>query len=48
MHKILMEEDVKPIVEHQRRINPMMKEVVRKEVLKWLKVGFIYVIPNGP
>ena len=30
MHKILMEDDVKPTVEHQRRLNPMMKEVVEK------------------
>ena len=26
----------------------MMKEVVRKEVLKWLNVGFIYAILDGP
>ena len=44
MHKILMEDDVKPIVEHQRRWNPTLKEVVKKEVLKWLNVGFIYAI----
>ena len=34
MHKILLEENEKPSVEHQRRLNPVMKEVVRKEVLK--------------
>jgi len=34
MHKILLEDEVKSIVEHQRRLNPTMKEVVRKEVLK--------------
>ena len=28
----------------QRRLNPLMKEVVRKEVLKWLDVGVIYPI----
>jgi len=28
MHKILLEDEVKPIVEHQRRLNPTMKEVV--------------------
>ena len=33
MHKILLEENAKPSVEHQRRLNPVMKEVVRKEVL---------------
>ncbi|XP_070056963.1 uncharacterized protein [Nicotiana tomentosiformis] len=36
MHKILMEEGHKPSVEHQCRLNPIMKEVVRKEVIKWL------------
>ena len=25
-----------------------MKEVVRKEVLKWLNVGFIYAISDSP
>ena len=27
---------------------PVMKEVVRKEVLKWLNVGFIYAISDSP
>ena len=36
MHKILLEENAKTSIEHQRRLNPMLKEVVRKEVLKWL------------
>ena len=48
MHKILLEENARPIVEHQRRLNPVMKEVVRKEVLKWLNVGFIYAISDSP
>src|ERR1044072_5131981 len=30
MHKILLEQDVKPIVQPQRRLNPTMKDVVRK------------------
>ena len=42
MHKILLEDNAKTSIEHQRRLNPMMKEVVRKEVLKWLNAGFIY------
>ncbi|XP_062075617.1 uncharacterized protein LOC133779706 [Humulus lupulus] len=29
MHKILFEENYKPSIEHQRRLNPTMKEVVR-------------------
>ena len=44
MHKILMEDDYKPTVEHQQRLNPAMKEVMQKQVLKWLNTGFIYVI----
>ena len=48
MHKILLEENAKPSVEHQRRLNPVMKEVVRKEVLKWLNAGFIYAISDSP
>ena len=44
MHKILLNDDAKTSIENQRRLNPMMKEVVRKEVLKWLNVGFIYAI----
>ena len=34
MHKILMKEDHALSIEHQRRLNPTMKEVVKKEVLK--------------
>ena len=41
MHKILLEETSRPTVEHQRRLNPIMKEVVKKEVLKLLNAGFI-------
>ena len=37
-----MEDDALPSVEHQRRLNPGMKDVVKKEALKWLNVGFIY------
>ena len=40
-HKILLEENAKTFIEHQRRLNLVMKEVVRKEILKWLNVGFI-------
>ena len=30
MHKILLEENAKTSIEHRRRLNPVMKEVVRK------------------
>ena len=36
MHQILLEDGHKPSMEAQKRLNPTMKEVVGKEVLKWL------------
>ena len=47
MHKLLLNDNAKTYIEHQRRLNPVMKEVVRKEVLKLLNVGFICVISNS-
>ena len=47
MHKIPIKEEYTPSVEHQRRLKPAMKEVMKKEVLKWLHAGFIYVISNN-
>ena len=46
-HKIHLEEDVKPSRQLQRRLNPVMKEVVKKEVLKLLDVGVIYHIAGS-
>ena len=40
-HKINMEPDAKPVVDHQRHLNPKMKEVVRTETLKLLEAGII-------
>lgn len=48
MHKILMEEYHKPVVQPQRRLNPSMKEVVRKEVLKLLDTDLIHPISDNP
>ena len=48
MHKILLEENSKTSIEHQRRLNPVMKEVDRKEVLKWMNSCFIYAISDSP
>ena len=48
MHKILLEENAKTSIQHQRRLNLVMKEVDKKEVLKWLNAGFIYAISNNP
>nr|GEZ14182.1 DNA-directed DNA polymerase [Tanacetum cinerariifolium] len=46
--KILMEEDYKPAVQHQRRVNPKIHNVIKKEVEKILDVGLIYPISDSP
>ena len=45
--KINLEKDAKPVIDHQRRLNPKMKEVVRKEILKLLEAGIIYLVANS-
>ena len=35
------------VVDHQRRLNPKMKEVVRNEILKLLELGIIYPIDDS-
>nr|GEW11858.1 retrovirus-related Pol polyprotein from transposon 17.6 [Tanacetum cinerariifolium] len=47
-HKILMEEDYKPVVQHQRRVNPKIHDVIKKEVEKLLNAGLIYPISDSP
>ena len=47
MHRILLEDGHKPSVEAQRTLNPTMKEVVWKEVLKWLDTWVIYPISDS-
>ncbi|RDY03754.1 Retrovirus-related Pol polyprotein from transposon 17.6, partial [Mucuna pruriens] len=44
MHRILMEEESKPIRQQQRRMNPTILDVVKKEVTKLLATGIIYLI----
>nr|GEY77734.1 reverse transcriptase domain-containing protein [Tanacetum cinerariifolium] len=46
-HKILIEEDYKPSVQHQRRINPKIHDVIKKEVKKLLDAGLIYPISDS-
>nr|GEY71437.1 reverse transcriptase domain-containing protein [Tanacetum cinerariifolium] len=48
IHKILMEEDYKPVVQSQRRVNPKIHEVIKKEVIKLLDAGMIYPIFDSP
>ncbi|GKB42632.1 reverse transcriptase domain-containing protein [Tanacetum coccineum] len=47
-HKILMEDDCKPSVQSQRRVNPKIHEVIKKEVIKLLDVRMIYPISDSP
>ncbi|KAA3479793.1 RNA-directed DNA polymerase-like protein [Gossypium australe] len=47
MHKILLEEGEKPIIDGKKRLKPITKEIVRKKIIKWLDVGIIYPISNN-
>ncbi|GKC98319.1 hypothetical protein Tco_1168594 [Tanacetum coccineum] len=47
-HKILMEDDSKLANQHQRRVNPKIHEVIKKEVIKLLDARLIYHISNSP
>ncbi|CAN6700791.1 unnamed protein product [Malus baccata var. baccata] len=47
MHRILLEEGTKPSREAQRRLNPPMMEVVKKEIIKLLDCGVIYPISDS-
>jgi len=42
MHQIHLEENAKTSREPQRRLNPILKEVVRMEIIKLLDAGIIY------
>ena len=42
-----MEADAKPVRDPQRCLNPKMKEVVRKEILKLLEAGIIYPVADS-
>ena len=46
-HKIKLEDNAKPVRDPQRRLNPKMKEVVRKEILKLLEAGIIYPVADS-
>nr|GEY56002.1 reverse transcriptase domain-containing protein [Tanacetum cinerariifolium] len=47
-HNILIEDDFKPAVQHQRRVNLKIHEVIKKEVIKLLDAGLIYLIFDSP
>ncbi|GKB08562.1 DNA-directed DNA polymerase [Tanacetum coccineum] len=43
-HKIIMEDDYKPVIQPQRRLNPKVQDVVKNEIVKLLDSGLIYPI----
>lgn len=47
MHHILLEEGAKHSRQPQRRLNPPMMDVVKKEILKLIEVGVIYPISDS-
>ncbi|GJS42688.1 reverse transcriptase domain-containing protein [Tanacetum coccineum] len=47
-HKINFEDNVKRVIQRQRRLNPNMKEVVKKEIIKLLDASIIYAIEDSP
>nr|GEY67121.1 reverse transcriptase domain-containing protein [Tanacetum cinerariifolium] len=47
-HKILMEDNFEPVVQHHRRVNPKIHDVIKNEVLKLLDAGLIYPIFDSP
>nr|GEU91575.1 hypothetical protein [Tanacetum cinerariifolium] len=47
-HKILLEDDYLPKVQSQRRVNPKIHDVIKKEVEKLLDAGLIYPISDSP
>nr|GEY48211.1 reverse transcriptase domain-containing protein [Tanacetum cinerariifolium] len=46
-HKILMEDDFEPTVQHQRRVNLKIHDIIKKVVLKLLDAGLIYPISDS-
>ncbi|XP_070055884.1 uncharacterized protein [Nicotiana tomentosiformis] len=47
MHEINLEEDAKPSIEHQRRLNEAMQDVVKKKIIKWLDAKVVYLISDS-
>nr|GEU66744.1 reverse transcriptase domain-containing protein [Tanacetum cinerariifolium] len=47
-YAFLEEEDFEPAVQHQRRVNPKIHDVIKQEVIKLLNAGLIYPISDSP
>nr|GEZ04953.1 reverse transcriptase domain-containing protein [Tanacetum cinerariifolium] len=46
-HKILIEDDYKPVIQPERRLNPKVQDVVKNEIVKLLDSGLIYLIVDS-
>nr|GEY25101.1 reverse transcriptase domain-containing protein [Tanacetum cinerariifolium] len=47
-HKILMKKEFEPEVQHQRRVNPKIHDVIKQKVIKLLEARLIYPISDSP
>ena len=47
MYKIHLEDESMTSIEHQRMLNPNLKDVVKKKIMKLLEAGVIYVISDN-
>ena len=47
-NRIFQEEDSRPSIEAQRRLNPKVWVAVKDEILKWLNAGIICPISDSP
>jgi hypothetical protein len=45
-HRVPMEDQCKPVVDHQWRLTHAMREVVKKEVIKLFDAGIINPVPH--
>ncbi|GKE01105.1 hypothetical protein Tco_1389088 [Tanacetum coccineum] len=46
-HKILIEDDFKPVIQPQRRLNPKVQDMVKIEIVKLFNSGLIYPISDS-
>ncbi|GKC89169.1 hypothetical protein Tco_1149818 [Tanacetum coccineum] len=46
-HKILVEDNFKPVVQPQRRLNPKVQDVVKADIVKLLDSRLIYAISDS-
>ena len=46
-HHIYTQEDIRPVRQPQRRMNPTLRDIVKEELQKLLNVNFIYPISDS-